>query len=350
MPNHDVAARGSESRERGESPTLSVVLPVLNESRDLPRLLDEVVGQQSPPGGFEVLVADGGSTDGTQDIVRSYRGRGPEVRLLDNPRRLSSAGRNVGARAARGRYVMFLDGHCAVPRQDYLVRTVEIFEESQAAALCRPQPLNRLRDGGWAEAISNARHSWLGHASGSDIYGGEPGFTDPRSAGAVYRREVLEELGYYDERFDACEDVEFNHRVHAAGLPAYRHPDLAIHYRPRSAIAPLYRQMFRYGRGRARLMAKHPTVVPLPLVVISLYVLATLVAGGTGLEALAWVGGIPAAAWIALVLLESVRTVGIGMQTLRMAVAFGAIYAGLVFGFWRGLLEYPRYRRAPEEA
>jgi len=296
-------------------------------------------------------VADGGSGDGTRDIVRELSGTWPNLRLLDNPRRLSSAGRNVGAAAARGRYVMFLDGHCALPRDDYLVRVVEIFESSGADCLARPQPLDQLQDGAWSEAFSTARHSRLGHHPGSDIYGGEPGFTEPHHAGAAYVRDRFEELGGYDERFDACEDVELNHRVAEAGLRSYRHPDLTVHYRPRSDPGGLYRQMLRYGRGRARLMIRHPRIVPwqiLAVVCLGLLGPATLLVIAPVLAA-GWLG-ILALTWVSIVLVASIRVAGFGTKALRVVLAFGAIHAGLVLGFCRGLPEFARYRRPPRAA
>ncbi len=332
-------------------PAISIVVPVLNEERDIGRLLEEIANQTPPPGGFEVLVVDGGSSDQTREIAKGYEGRLPAFRLLPNPKRLSSAGRNVGARAARGRYLLFLDGHCAIPRRDYLVRTVEIFESTGAACLSRPQPLNRLTEGGWARAISAARHSWLGHNASSDIYGGSEGFTDPRSAGAAYERTHFDRLGGYDERFDACEDVEFNHRLARAGLPAFRHPDLSVHYRPRSSLRGLYRQMFRYGRGRARLMAKHPGAAPWPLILLTVLALGMVLMAIAHATTAIPVAAALVACWILLVLVEGIRVAGPGIEVARIALAFCAIYVGLLLGFWRGLLEFRRFRpRGPMPA
>lgn len=329
------------------APALTVVLPVLNEARDIGRLLEALLDQAAPPGGFEVLVADGGSSDRTREIVRTLAAGDPRLRLLENPRRLSSAGRNVGARAARGTYVLFLDGHCALPRSDYLARAVAIFEETGAACLCRPQPLDRWGEGRWGAAIAAARHSRLGHQPGSDIYGGEPGPCDPRSAGAAYRREALEALGGYDERFDACEDVELNCRLAAAGLPAYLHPDLAVEYRPRSSLGALLRQMIRYGRGRARLMARHPREIPWPLALATSYgLVAALLLLAAGPRASALALAIPLGAWLLAILLEGVRLAGVRPAALRIALALAAIPAGLLLGFWRGLGDAPRFRRA----
>ena len=326
---------------------VSVVLPVLDEEKDIERLLAEVLEQEAPPGGFEVLVADGGSTDRTREIVRRLSAAHPNLRLVDNPRRLSSAGRNAGARAASGEYVLFLDGHCALPRRDYLVRLVEVFRSTQAPCLCRPQPLLDLADTPWAKAIAAARHSWLGHNPGSDIYRSTPAFTDPRSAGAAYARRTLVELGGYDERFDACEDVEFNHRVARAGGKSYLHPDLAVRYRPRHSLGGLWRQMHRYGRGRARLLARHPTVVPWALVGatgIGLGVVA--IAFAVGDRAAVWSLATLVGVWVAAVGIESLRLGGATRSALRIAAALAAIHSGLLLGFWRGLGEFGSFRRA----
>lgn len=339
--------------DRGTAaPILSVIVPVLNEERDIGGVLEQLLRQVEPAGGCEVLVADGGSIDRTREIVQETAAGNPKVRLIDNPGRLSSAGRNAGARASRGSYVLFLDGHCSIPRDDYLVRVIEIFESTGADCLCRPQHLDTLAEGEWAKAIAAARHSWLGHNYRSDIYGGEPGFTDPRSAGAAYRRECLEKLGGYDERFDACEDVEFNHRVAEAGYKAYRHPDLRIDYRPRGSLRGLYRQMFRYGRGRARLMAKHRRMVPWPLAIATALGITILVLSAVvGLRHVAVWLGIATASWLVVTSAESIRQSRDGLPRVAMTVvAFAVVHGGLLAGFWRGLPELPLFSRPDSTA
>jgi glycosyltransferase involved in cell wall biosynthesis len=323
---------------------ISVVLPVLNEAKDIGRLLAELMSQESPDGGFEIIVADGGSTDGTRRIVEEVSSRNPQVRLVENPGVRSSAGRNAGAREARGTYVLFLDGHCRIPTHRYLIRVQEIFQETGAACLCRPQPLRELAHGTWSNAIAAARHSWLGHNPGSDIYGDQARFTDPRSAGAAYHREVLLDLGGYDERFDACEDVEFNHRIATAGLPAYVHPDLRVDYRPRNSLRAFFRQMHRYGRGRAHLMARHG-VVPLPLVAVTLGLwLIPLIGLRWSWTVAAVVLGSGVFLWLLAVAAESLRLGGFSARSGRVALVFSTLYAGLFIGFWKGGLEMFRYR------
>lgn len=342
-------ARGTDPSPEGDDspPALSVILPVLNEARDIGRLLEDLRGQAPPPGGVEVLVVDGGSRDDTREIVGRLAREWPALRLLDNPGRRSGPARNVGAAHARGEYVLYIDGHCSLPRRDYLVRLLALFQESGADCLARPQPLVDLAEGAWSRAIARARHSRLGHNPGSDIYSSTPGFTDPRSAGAAYRRETLHRLGGYDERFDACEDVEFNHRVQAAGLRAYRHPDLAVHYRPRSSLGGLFRQMVRYGRGRAHLMARHPGVIPWPLVGLAVITLGIVLAPLLWRPAGLFVPPALLGGWLILLVAEGLRIGGPGLDGLRVAASLGATHAGLLAGFFRGLVEFGRFRPGP---
>lgn len=333
-----------DGRDRTTGPVLSVVLPVLNESRDIGRLLEEIRSQDLPADRFEVIVVDGGSVDGTRGIVEKAIESWPNLKLLPNPGRRSAPARNIGARSALGKYVLYLDGHCSLPRKDYLSRLLELFVDSGADCLCRPQPLLGLHDGTWDKCIATARHSLLGHNPGSDIYRKEPGFTDPRSAGAAYLRDVLDRLGGYDERFDACEDVEFNHRVLSSGYSAYLHPDLTVYYRPRSTLSGLFRQMMRYGSGRAHLMSRHPSSAPWPLIALTIgaigLVVAPLVWGGTGLLlSLSLVG-----LWLLLLVGEGLRLGGIGGNGVRIAAALAATHLGLLAGFWRGLGAFARFR------
>ncbi len=329
----------------GGAPRLSVILPVLDEARDLGALLDQLREQELPGEAMEVLVADGGSRDGTRDLVLE-RSRGwPALRLLDNPGRRSGPGRNVGLRASRGDYVVFLDGHCSLPRTDYLKRLLELFESTGADCLCRPQPLTAGNPGPWGWAIAAARASRLGHNPGSDIYGARAGFTDPRSAGAAYRRGAWKALGGYDERFDACEDVEFNHRLARNGGAAYVHPDLAVRYRPRDSVRALFAQMRRYGRGRGRLFARHPDTAPVVLLALTLAALIPPALAAAGrFRAAGAAAAVLALAWAGPVIFESVRLGRSPAESARLAAVFPAIHAGLLLGFWRGLLEAPRFR------
>src|SRR5262245_41454389 len=112
------------------APTVTVVLPVRNESGRLDAVLEDVLAQEYPADRVEVLVVDGASTDDTRERAERAARRDARVRVLDNPRRLSSAARALGAEAARGAYVAFVDGHCRIPNRDWLASHVDPFERT----------------------------------------------------------------------------------------------------------------------------------------------------------------------------------------------------------------------------
>ena len=252
-------APSAENAAMPPEPFISVILPVRNEARALPSLLHSLALQDYPRHAFEIIVADGQSTDQTRTVVRNFAAHAEvPVALIENPGICSSAGRNAGVAASRGEFVIFIDGHCHIPSRSLLRDSAAIFQTTRADCLCRPQPL-LAPAGAWLGSIVAAvRASALGHGRDSLIYDMTmAGYVDPASSGASYRRTVFAAIGGFDECFDACEDVEFNTRVRKAGMIAYTDPRLAIHYQPRSTLRALLRQMIRYGRGRVRLMRKH---------------------------------------------------------------------------------------------
>lgn len=238
-----------------ERPFISIVMPIRNEARFIRDTLLQLVCQDYPS--YEIIVSDGMSDDGTRAIVTDMAQQYPQIRLLDNPARLSSSGRNVGFRSGRGDYFLVIDGHCFIPTDKLLQHVADCFDKSGADCLGRPQPLDPPGLTPFQRAVAMARGSRLGHGGDSLIYGEYEGFASPISNGAAYKRQVFEKVGYVDETFDAAEDVEFNYRVEKAGLVCYTSPLLTVRYYPRENLGGLLRQMQRYGLGRYRFNRKH---------------------------------------------------------------------------------------------
>jgi succinoglycan biosynthesis protein ExoA len=259
-------------------PFVSVIVPVRNEQAFIAGTLGQLLRQDYPRDQFEILVADGRSDDDTRAVVEAVARRDRRVRLLDNPGRLSSAGRNVAVRAAEGDLIVLIDGHCELGSPRYLRELVDAFRRSGADCVGRPQPLDVTGATPLQLAVARARSSRLGHHPASFIYSGEERFVPPESVAVAYRREVFARVGLFDERFDACEDVELNHRVARAGLRCFFTPRAAVRYHPRDTLRGLYRQLVRYGRGRVRLLRKHPDTFS-PAAFVPALFLAGLLAG-----------------------------------------------------------------------
>jgi glycosyltransferase involved in cell wall biosynthesis/cellulose synthase/poly-beta-1,6-N-acetylglucosamine synthase-like glycosyltransferase len=334
-----------------DSPFITVVMPVRNEARFIADTLGQLLRQDYPRERFEILVADGMSDDGTREIVARIAGEDGRVRLLNNPKKRSSAGRNVGFKAGQGDYFVVVDGHCHIPDDQFLRNISDCFEKSGAHCLGRPQPLDPPGLTPFQQSVALARASRLGHGGDSLIYGEFEGFASPVSNGAAYRREIFDKIGYVDEAFDACEDVEFNYRVEQAGLKAYTSPKLTVRYFPRENLSALVGQMRRYGRGRTRLYRKHPGLLSLSALVPACF--AGGVAAFVALLGLDLVFGFSAflsfvffalgLALLAYAALVGVSTVRICRESgwdhvWRVPFVFLLVHGGLGLGMWEEVL------------
>ena len=147
----------------GGEPFISVIVPVCNEEKFIKGIICELMSQAYPEHRFEVIVADGCSTDKTAEIIRGLQKIYSNLILVDNPRQRSSAGRNVGVRKSRGEIVVIVDGHCQQENERYLLNLAEAFDRSDADCIGRPQPLDVSGATMLQRAIAVARSSWLGH-------------------------------------------------------------------------------------------------------------------------------------------------------------------------------------------
>ena len=333
-----------------ETAFITVVMPVRNEERFIAETIGQLLQQDYPEDRYEIIVADGMSDDMTRDIVQEISTHYSQVKLMDNQKRLSSAGRNVGFKNGKGDYFLVVDGHCFIPDNRLFQNVVDYFEKSTADCLGRPQPLDPPGLTLFQKAVALARGSKLGHGGDSLIYGEFEGYASPVSNGAAYRREVIEKIGYVDENFDACEDLEFNYRVEKDGIKAFTSPKLTVRYYPRENLKGLLRQMMRYGRGRFRFICKHPEAITLNQLVPVGFVLSLFLLFVAGLGELVLVPSslfpvpwslvtIPLATvyclYAVLVLAESLRLAkNVEWKCLSaLPMVFFTIHFGLGYGF-----------------
>ncbi|HEY1190459.1 MAG TPA: hypothetical protein VGE74_22690, partial [Gemmata sp.] len=220
------------------------------------------------------------------------------------------------------------------------------FEASRADSLGRPQPLDVPDPTPFQRAVSAARSSRLGHNPDSDIYSNEPKFVPPQSTAVAYSRTVFHRIGLFDQAFDACEDVEFNERVHAAGLTCYFTPKVKIVYEPRASFRALFYQLGRYGSGRAKLAFKHPKSLSVPALVPPLWAVWVLAAGALGavVPYLGWVWLGSVALYLGVVL-GAGAVLGRGKPfavAARVPAVFVAIHFGFAWGFWKEVVKQLR--------
>ena len=323
-----------------ELPRVTIVMPVRNEERYIERSLGSVLAQDYPCDRLEVLVADGMSTDGTRPLVERL-GKGRDVRLIDNPRRIVAPGLNAAIAEARGEIVVRVDGHCVIA-PGHVRRAVEILQREEIAGV--GGPIETVGETPLARAIAVAMSSRFGvGGSAFRTAGHEPVFADTVPFPA-YPRRVLDEAGPFDEELVRNQDDEYNYRLRRHDKRLLFAPDLRSRYYSRAGLRALARQYFQYGFWKVRVMQKHPRQMRLrqfapPLLVAALG-LGALAAPWSrlGLVLLAAVGGLYLLANLAASL-HTARSVPPRFRLL-MPVIFAALHLGYGSGFMVGLVRF----------
>src|SRR5882672_9793869 len=137
------------------TPFISIVVPIRNEEATIERLTRSLLDQDYPHDRYEILMADGGSTDGTREILRRID-PGRRILVLDNPGRTAPAALNVAIAASKGEIVTRVDGHSTVA-PDYLSRIVAVMEETGASVV--GGPVRMLADSPFRRALIEALYA-----------------------------------------------------------------------------------------------------------------------------------------------------------------------------------------------
>lgn len=237
-----------------ENPPVSYVMPVLNEGGHLADAVRAVLAQEYA-GEQELVLALGASTDDTDAVAGQLAAADPRIRLVANPGNDIPIGLNLAIRASRFPVVIRVDAHAELP-PDYTVSAVEILRRTGAANVGGVMVAKGR--GRFQRAVANGYNSPFGLGGGSWHHGLDETESDSAYLG-VFRREVLDEVGLYDESLRRAEDWELNHRIRAAGHLILFTPSLRVTYWPRATWDALRRQMYATGVWRGHLVRRHHT-------------------------------------------------------------------------------------------
>jgi GT2 family glycosyltransferase len=313
-------------------PALSVVIPVRNDAAHLEDAVDAVLAQEYPQP-FEVVLGVGPSEDGTETVAAKLAADNPRVRVVENPKGLTSAGLNAAIAAATGDVLARVDGHCELA-PGYLRRAVTTLRATGADNVGGVQEARGRTP--FERAVAAAMTSRFGVGNARFHYGGAPGPVDTVYLG-VFRRDALARVGGFDETLVRNQDYELNWRLRDTGGTVWFDPDLRVTYRPRPSLRALARQYFEYGQWKREMLRRHPrslrarqTAPPVALVanVAGIVVGCTFDRRALAVPALYVTGTMVAA-------LVAGREHGLGVK-VRLPMVFAVMHHAWGAGFFAG--------------
>ncbi len=237
-------------------PPVSVILPILNEERDLSNCISAIL-QQDYPSEIEVILALGPSEDKTTQIAEKLSASDPRIKLVSNPTGQTAVGLNLAIKVSSNEIICRIDGHSEISNH-YVKTAVEILQQKNAVNVGGLM----YADGnsGLQRVVAQAMRSKLGVGPSKFHTGGSAGESDTVYLG-TYKKAAVLAAGGFDERYIRAQDWELNYRLRKNGGLIWFDPRLQVTYRPRSTFKKLAKQYFQYGRWRRVISRQHINTV-----------------------------------------------------------------------------------------
>ena len=239
-------------------PTVSIIIPCLNEEKTIRILLDAILAQTYPLAKMEVVIADGLSEDNTRAEIFAFKEENPalDLRVVDNPKRIIPAGLNTAINASRGEIIVRLDAHSA-PAPDYVALCVDALNAGLGDNVGGVWDIRPGAEGWGASSIAAAAAHPLGVGDALYRHATQAQIVDTVPFGA-FRRELIERIGLFDESLLANEDYEFNARIRQNGGTVWLNPAIRSIYFARPTFGALARQYFNYGFWKWQMLRRYP--------------------------------------------------------------------------------------------
>jgi len=241
-------------------PYVTVIIPCRDEEKFINKCLDSIIANNYPKNRLEVLVVDGMSDDRTQRIVKEYVQNYSYIRLLNNPKKITPCGLNIGIKNSKGELVLWMSAHNEYEKE-YISKCVKYLKKFNADAVGGIIKTRPRKDNLTEKSICTAMSHPFG--VGKSIH--KIGSKDPQWAdtafGVCYKREIFEKIGTFNEKLVRGQDMEFSLRLKKAGLKTLLSPDIVSYYYPRTEFKSFIKHNFTNGVW-AILPFKYSSIMP----------------------------------------------------------------------------------------
>jgi glycosyltransferase involved in cell wall biosynthesis len=322
---------------------ISVIVPCLNEAPFIQETLRRLLGQEGAGSAFtyEILIVDGMSTDGTREILAVESARHPQIRVIDNKKRITPCAFNAGIAASSGRYICILGAHAEI-EPDYLSQCLGAMKEVDADSVGGPW---RAKGKGYmGQAIALAFQNPVAVGLAKAHMEGFEGYVDT-VWGGFFKREVFERIGLYDEEFVRGQDAELNRRLVRSGGKIWQTPKIRYSYYCRDQLSKLWRLYLQTGYWKVKLIHKHRQfaagrhlIVAIVLCVVAL-LLASAPFSAWARYALAGLAGLYLIGSIVTSLLVCLKPGRLRFLPV-MPLVLATYHLGYALGFARGLVDF----------
>lgn len=307
---------------------ISVICPTYNEESYIESILNFF--NNSEPVNKELLIVDGGSSDRTKEIVKEWTFKNKNIKLIINENKIVPFALNLGVKESKGDYIIRIDAHTRYSN-DYFLKILETFKRTDADIVGGPTRVAFETD--FQKAVAAAITNPFG-VGDSKVHNLEyNGYSDHVTFGA-WKRELFNDVGYFDEELVRNQDDEFHYRAKSMGKKIYLSSEIKLWYFPRKNFPSLFKQYFQYGYYKPIVLKKVKSEIKLRHLIPSLFVLYIFSLPIIFFNFL-WFS--PAIIYLFAILLTFLKSDLSSSQKLKSFVIYPAIHFGYGFGFIFGI-------------
>lgn len=228
---------------------VTAMIVVRNEEKYISISLKSLLEQEFPEEKYEILIIDGMSDDGTMnaiyEVLNNYRGN-VKISILKNEKKLLASGWNIGIKNAKGKYVVRIDAH-AKASKDFIRKNIETMKELPKDVACVGGRLTSVSLEKEDKTISKVLSSPFGVGNSKFRYSNAAQYVDTVAFG-LYRKEVFDKVGYFDETLARNQDNNMHNRIRKAGFKFYFNPEIRSEYYVRNNLKKMLKQGFQNGK------------------------------------------------------------------------------------------------------
>lgn len=237
---------------------VSVIIPTYIRKDELKKCLESLFKQNYPKNLYEIIIIDGGTTDGTEGMISEIEKEAPcPIRYFKQGNMGVAAARNIGIKNSNEKYTAFIDSDC-IARENWLEKLMETISSTG----------NDI--GGVGGKILNGIDTWIGNGGYlNEFYGylsNETKFTRVLpTANLCLEKDILNEVGYFDENLRTSEDTDICWRIIKRGYKILYTPDIIVTHYGVKTLKELWKKQISLGRGFMMTRKKHGDLPPIKI-------------------------------------------------------------------------------------
>ena len=233
---------------------ISIIIPCRNEEKYIRDCIDSIFLQKDLPEVIEVLVVDGMSTDNTREIIKELERKYYNLKMIDNPDKITPTALNYGIKNSKGDFICILGAHAEY--DPYFIKNSYEILIKDPVIMCSGGPIISKGKNDFAKAVALAMSSSIGVGNAKHRFAEYEGFAE-MACFPMFKRVIFDKIGLYDEKLLRNQDDEFCFRLRLNGWKVYLSPKVKSSYYVRDNIPDLFRQYYEYGKWRIPVLQKH---------------------------------------------------------------------------------------------